>query len=1009
MPIKRTISLLTIFAMLLAGSFPAFAADGGKPFGLKGHWAETAVQNAIKNGLLDGDSGISPDAPVTRFDFADMVTRAYGAYTKADLSGYSDIAAGSPEAEVMAKAVQMKAFKGEGGKLYPDRLITREEACLVLARLLYMGAPDSFSLSRFGDGDKVSPWARPAVSAMVYLGYINGDTGMLRPKDPMTRSEAAQLLDNIFKVYISEPGVYTSLPDGNVMIRVSGVTLKDVTVRGMVVVGDGVGEGNCNLRDAKIDSITMVRGGGPHTTVAGQAGDGEQNTVVLLQDPDGTLGQILVTTAGGSIVINQPNFLTTVSSFTQPPAPPVYTPPQSIQSDFGDAIGTYPNPPRPSTQPPPPPTPGQQEGPPPEPPSQPGQEQQGPQAPVLPAAPEPPGPSTQPPPPPTSGQQVGPQTPVLPGPPEPPAPGQQGLQQPAVPQPPDVYAISGGNVQGVFGTINAITPPAQSPQQGPRQDFAPPPVVTVYGQAQVVNILTPGTQLIVAPGASIISLSVAPTAPNFELTVQSGGSVQQIMAYAPCTITGTGSVGSVTANAGGVAVNTPGTTVTAAPGTTNVTAGGFPVAPGTSASTTPPPPPASPRRSSDDHDSNGPPAFSSNANLTALSINGVPVPDFSGDVTEYETAMSYGVESVTVTAQASETAATVMVNGAAVPNGTASGLIGVNTGNNDIAVSVLAPDGTTSKMYHITLVRLPGPTGAAARRLDTGTEVAISINRGLSGAEADSEAFALSLPATQEEFHPSWAEIDGQTVRLYFPQVILSPNDSATVSYMPPGVNGLTTADGFPVSAFDNLPIVILSSNANLTALWVNGVSVPGFSGDITDYTVTAPSDAESVTVTAQPAETEATLAVNETSAPGGTASVSLVAGENGISICVLAPDGVTSKTYVITAIRAPAPISAQAELSDNDTVVAISMDGDLDDEAGVDPAAFTLFPAVAQEGIHPVTADIDGQTVYLCFQIPISFLNESASITYTPTGTNDLTNGSPVSDFDIPVSLATP
>lgn len=967
MPIKRTISLLSVFAMLLAVSFPALATDGDKPSGPKGHWAEAAIQNAVKNGLLD--NGILPDMPATRCDFADMVVRAYGAYTKADLSGYSDVAAGSPEAEVMEKAVQMKAFKGDGGKLYPDRLITREEACLVLARLLYMGAPDSFSLSRFGDSDEVSPWARPAVSAMVYLGYIGGDAGMLRPKDPMTKGEAAQLLDNIFKVYISEPGVYTSLPDGNVMIRVSGVTLKDVTVRGMVVVGDGVGEGNCNLRDAKIDSITMVRGGGPHTTVAGQAGDGGQNTVVLLQDPDGTLAQILVTTAGGSIVINQPNFLTTVSSFTQPPAPPVYTPPQSIQSDFGDAIGTYPNPPGPSTQPPPPPTPG---------------------------------------------QQVGPQAPVLPGPPEPPAPGQQGLQQPAVPQPPDVYAISGGNVQGAFGTINVITPPAQSSQQpGPQQGIlpgsAPSPVVTVYGQAQVVNILTPGTQLIVAPGASILSLNVAPTAPNFELTVQSGGSVLQIMAYAPSTITGAGSVGSVTANAGGVAVNTPGTTVTAAPGTSNVTAGGVPVAPGTSASTTPPPPPAPPRRNPNDNDSGGPPVISSNANLTALSINSVPVPDFSGDVTEYEITVSYDVESVTVTAQASETAATITVNGAAVPNGTASGTIGINTGNNDIAVSVLAPNGTTSKMYNITLVRLPGPTGAAARKLDMGTEVAISINRTLSGAEADSEAFTLSLPATQEEFHPSWAEVEGQMVRLYFPQVILSPNDSATVSYMPPSVNGLTTADGFPVSAFDNLTIVIPSSNANLTALLVNGVSVPGFSGDITDYTVTVPSDAESATVTAQPAETEATLAVNETSAPGGTASVSLVVGENGISIYVLAPDGVTSKTYVITAVRAPAPISAQAELSDNDTIVAILMNGDLDDETGVDPTAFTLFPAVSQVGIHPVTADIDGQTVYLYFQIPISFLDDSASISYEPPQTNGLTNGSPVSDFDIPVSLATP
>lgn len=138
---------------------PAFAADDRVSSGAKGHWSDAAIQNAVKNGLLDGVR-ISPDAPITRCDFADMVVRAYGAYTKADLSGYSDIAAGTREEEVMAKAVQMKAFKGEGGKLYPNRLITREEACLVLARLLWVGAPDGFSLNEFSDSERRCPGQR---------------------------------------------------------------------------------------------------------------------------------------------------------------------------------------------------------------------------------------------------------------------------------------------------------------------------------------------------------------------------------------------------------------------------------------------------------------------------------------------------------------------------------------------------------------------------------------------------------------------------------------------------------------------------------------------------------------------------------------------------------------------------------------------------------------------------------------------------------------------------------
>lgn len=81
------------------------------------------------------------------------------------------------------------------------------------------------------------------------------------------------------------------------------------------------------------------------TTVAGNAGaEGSETVVVLLPDPDGHVGQILVYNTGGVQVINQANFLTTVESFSQPPSPPVFVPPQQIASSFGDAISVRPNP-----------------------------------------------------------------------------------------------------------------------------------------------------------------------------------------------------------------------------------------------------------------------------------------------------------------------------------------------------------------------------------------------------------------------------------------------------------------------------------------------------------------------------------------------------------------------------------------------------------------------------------------------------------------------------------------
>lgn len=69
------------------------------------------------------------------------------------------------------------------------------------------------------------------------------------------------------------------------------------------------------------------------TSVAGATDvEGAQNTVVLLNDPDGGIGQIVISTTGHgqSVVLNQPNQVLQVPSAFQP-SPPVVFPPQTPQ------------------------------------------------------------------------------------------------------------------------------------------------------------------------------------------------------------------------------------------------------------------------------------------------------------------------------------------------------------------------------------------------------------------------------------------------------------------------------------------------------------------------------------------------------------------------------------------------------------------------------------------------------------------------------------------------------
>ncbi|NFV80617.1 FecR domain-containing protein [Magnetospirillum aberrantis] len=82
------------------------------------------------------------------------------------------------------------------------------------------------------------------------------------------------------------------------------------------------------------------------TTVAGQAaGEGQRNTIVLLADPDGHVGEIVVSNAGGSQVVNSPMGAISLSSAFQPPPPPVILPPSQIMGMFGSALSVLPQPP----------------------------------------------------------------------------------------------------------------------------------------------------------------------------------------------------------------------------------------------------------------------------------------------------------------------------------------------------------------------------------------------------------------------------------------------------------------------------------------------------------------------------------------------------------------------------------------------------------------------------------------------------------------------------------------
>lgn len=171
---------------------------------IKGAWYQCAVEYVYRNSIMTGTSA-------TTFEPGTTLSRAMVAQILYNLEGQPDISEenlGYPYEDVDAEAwygdaVYWARINGvatgyEGNTFRPDKAVTREE----LAQMLYNYAqykeiilPTLGDLSKFPDGDKVSSWAKTAMSWATGLGAINGyEDNTLRPGGNTTRAEAASMI-----------------------------------------------------------------------------------------------------------------------------------------------------------------------------------------------------------------------------------------------------------------------------------------------------------------------------------------------------------------------------------------------------------------------------------------------------------------------------------------------------------------------------------------------------------------------------------------------------------------------------------------------------------------------------------------------------------------------------------------------------------------------------------------------------------------------------------------------
>lgn len=194
---------------LMLGAFGSVTASAED---LSSHWAGAQVGRWVAAGYINGynDGAVKPDASITRAEFAALVSRAfitpassvpnvtYSTYGATMVNpSFSDLSVNNWAYSHLMTAVQAGYLSGyPDGTIRPNKLITRQEAAAIVAKVIGLTNGDTAVLQRFSDSAKVASWSKRSVTEVIQQGYMHGyPDGTFRPTKSLTRAEAIVLLD----------------------------------------------------------------------------------------------------------------------------------------------------------------------------------------------------------------------------------------------------------------------------------------------------------------------------------------------------------------------------------------------------------------------------------------------------------------------------------------------------------------------------------------------------------------------------------------------------------------------------------------------------------------------------------------------------------------------------------------------------------------------------------------------------------------------------------------------
>ena len=317
--------------------------------------------------------------------------------------------------------------------------------------------------------------------------------------------------------------------------------------------------------------------------------------------------------------------------------------------------------------------------------------------------------------------------------------------------------------------------------------------------------------------------------------------------------------------------------------------------------------------------------------LSAITLSsGSLSPSFNTGTTSYTVNLSNSTTGINVTVQPTEDNASIKINDVTVTAGTASQLIPLNVGSNQIEIVVTSHSGVVQTTYTVIATRAASAISSLDNLLVYNAVLSPSFS---SGVYNYSDTVTYNIQNTVVK--PTSTDVNS-TIRVNNVSV-LSNQESQSIPLVV-GVNTVTTIvtaqDGISTSTYKVVLTRRNNFDATLGLLSINvGQLVPAFDKNITNYSVNLLHNVTVLEINAIATDTDVTgilidngIDVVTTSTSNLIANIPLYGsidnnewdGLTAIEIVILAADGDSYKSYTINANRSPSTISTLTNLTIN-------------------------------------------------------------------------------------------